>query len=269
MNGFLRLDGSQLKQLEQRLSTEIHCFFQAFDRQADRDDEISYSAEIRLIADKAVRPDDNSVKVYCKSSGKNNGDDARLVYENYHAHPQLAIVRKQNEERRRPPFAKPDDENLSVLLMGIDSVSLSMFKRLMPATADYLASQMQMFFFTSMYLFNITEWGKICAFKVVCECLEFNKVGDNSYPNLMPLLTGKIAESGQPKDLPSELPTTLGKTMDDLPFIWKQFEAQKNYAIGINEEVPIMDLFHYKRAGFRRKPVPFYYHSYWSQVCSK
>lgn len=49
---------------------------------------------------------------------------------------------------------------------------------------------------------------------------------------------------------------------DSWPLIWKSFGA-KGYATMFNEDKPHWGLFHYLARGFAKKPVDFYYHSFW------
>jgi len=93
---------------------------------------------------------------------------------------------------------------------------------------------------------------------------EFIKVGDNSYPNLMPLLTGKRGES-ESADMPAELPDLQGKKCDGLPLIWRQFAA-KGYATTFNEDNFGMGTFHYPRGGFSQQPSTFFYRNFWRMV---
>uniref|UniRef100_A0A915HFL5 Uncharacterized protein n=1 Tax=Romanomermis culicivorax TaxID=13658 RepID=A0A915HFL5_ROMCU len=60
------------------------------------------------------------------------------VYWNIHAHP-------ANKSDRI--FNSPTDTQLSVLLLGIDSLSYSMFRRRMPLTNDYIVNNMGMHMF--------------------------------------------------------------------------------------------------------------------------
>jgi len=62
------------------------------------------------------------------------------VYENLHAHPLI----KQNET-----FSTPTEDQLSIELIVIESVSMSQLRRKMPATLDYVTDKMKMIMFPS------------------------------------------------------------------------------------------------------------------------
>uniref|UniRef100_A0A914VUW6 Sulfatase N-terminal domain-containing protein n=2 Tax=Plectus sambesii TaxID=2011161 RepID=A0A914VUW6_9BILA len=131
------------------------------------------------------------------------------------------------------------DENLSVLLMFIDSISLSSFKRHLPLTAKYVTEQMNFTMFNG-----------------------YNKVADNSFPNVMPLLTGKRVFNQQ-NDMPAELLDDVAAThLDHWPFIWKDFAAN-GYSTVFTEDTPDMGMFRLGAKGFLNKPLDYYYHNFW------
>ena len=81
------------------------------------------------------------------------------------------------------------NENLpNILLLGIESISRLNFERHFPRAKSLVVEKE----FYTLY--------------------GYNKVGDNTFPNLTPLLTGQYAEDlWKEKDLP----------FDYFPFIWK------------------------------------------------
>ncbi|XP_002132842.3 uncharacterized protein [Drosophila pseudoobscura] len=83
---------------------------------------------------------------------------------------------------------------ISVMILGLDSVSHLNFLRQMPRTAKYLHNEMS----------YVEFWG-------------YNKVGLNTFPNLIAMLTGESAE---------ENVKYWKKTqrMDNCPLIWKDFK---------------------------------------------
>jgi hypothetical protein len=74
-------------------------------------------------------------------------------------------------------------------------------------------------------------------------------IGGNTYPNLIPVLTGKTAYS-------SELPPLDPKTefTDRYPFIWKEF-ARKNYVTMYSEDYPEISIFDNNMKGFKEPPA--------------
>lgn len=91
--------------------------------------------------------------------------------------------------------------------------------------------------------------------------LAYNKIGDNSFPNLIAMLTGKRVYDEQ-EDMMKEIDYDYHKIKyDNFPLIWKMF-AGKGYATVFNEDKPGWGLFHYLAKGFAQKPVDFYYHTF-------
>ncbi|MGR0295442.1 DUF229 domain-containing protein, partial [Klebsiella pneumoniae] len=83
---------------------------------------------------------------------------------------------------------------MSVLLIGIDSISRLNLIRTMPKTVKYLDSN---------------GWVDLRG---------YNKVDDNTFPNLMAILTGKTVDQVRSSCWP-----TPNTRMDDCPFVWKDF----------------------------------------------
>jgi hypothetical protein len=117
---------------------------------------------------------------------------------------------------------------LNILIIGIDAVSRLNFHRQMPRTVEYLK--------------NITA----------VELLGYNKVGDNTFPNLMPVLTG-LSED-QLQDLCWNEDNK--KRFDKCPFIWKDFKA-KGFATSFGEDSSWMGIFNYMRKGFTQQPTDY------------
>ncbi|CDW54718.1 DUF229 domain containing protein [Trichuris trichiura] len=112
-----------------------------------------------------------------------------------------------------------------VLLFLIDSMSRSNFVRCMPKLFNVLSSEYKSIMFDS-----------------------FNKVGDNSFPNGIAMLTGRRVEGVQ------ELPTDMrNRFYDDWPIVWKEY-AKKGYATLFDGN------------GFRAKPTDHYYRPFMNRM---
>jgi hypothetical protein len=80
----------------------------------------------------------------------------------------------------------------------------------------------------------------------------YNKVGDNTFPNLIPLLTGMSAHELARACYPNH------KTkLDACPFIWKHFAAA-GYRTAFGEDFPDIATFNYHKIGFVEQPVDYY-----------
>ncbi|CAK1602895.1 unnamed protein product [Parnassius mnemosyne] len=125
-----------------------------------------------------------------------------------------------------------DKQAYNVLIMGIDAVSRLNFHRTMPKTLKFFKNR-----------------GAV-------ELLGYNKVGDNTFPNLMPLLLGY-------KD--SELKTTCfpyeQSTFDNCPFVWEWFK-QAGYYTALGEDSSSLGSFNYFKKGFSHTPTDYYIHTF-------
>ncbi|XP_008203577.1 uncharacterized protein LOC100121316 isoform X1 [Nasonia vitripennis] len=169
-----------------------------------------------------------------------------LVYENVHAvlNPERVRERLQNATSEirginnstqitspppPPPTTTTTKRNqLSVLMLGIDSVSRLNFHRSMPATRAY---------------FEDRGWFELRG---------YNKMGDNTFPNLMAFLTGQnqtVAYSAcKPK-------TPYG--LDNCSLIWYNFR-DAGYVTAYGEDHATISTFNYLKVGFVDPPTDYY-----------
>ena len=118
-----------------------------------------------------------------------------------------------------------DSDAPSVLLLAIDSMSFLNFRRLFTKTAKLL-----------------TE-------KKFIELKGYTKVGSNTFPNMVPLLTGYHSDELRDK-YPDNVP------YDEWPIIWYNY-SKKGFVTAFVEETPINGLFSYYGKGFRNRPTDY------------
>ncbi|XP_077531102.1 uncharacterized protein LOC144143177 [Haemaphysalis longicornis] len=158
------------------------------------------------------------VEVSCQASGK------PLFTEHF-----LIPRRRHPVDLRQRQVPRQNSASLSVLILGIDSTSRMNFHRHMEETRRYLVEELNAFEFVGL-----------------------NKVGDSSFPNLMPLLTGLSAAEAE------SLYTRLG-SFDDFPLLWTPYR-RKGYRTLYLEEMPHYSLFTYPNfTGFLSAPPADYY----------
>ena len=134
-------------------------------------------------------------------------------------------------------------EKMNVLLIGIDSVSHKHFERIFPSTFKFLKEELE----NNLIYDN------------------FNSVAENTLPNLIPLLTGIIAENLTDSGLANEISDYLNLDdgyFDKLPFIWNDYE-DNGYLTMFQEDVPSWSAFNYMKNGFRGLPTSLYLRPYW------
>ncbi|KAH8311988.1 hypothetical protein KR044_008888, partial [Drosophila immigrans] len=128
---------------------------------------------------------------------------------------------KNDEQERRP----------SVLLWGIDSLSRMNFQRTMPLMFKYLREE---------------NWYELQG---------YNKMGDNTYPNLMAILTGFNSSRAysvcKPKDV---------RGLINCPIIWKDFK-QQGYFTAYAEDWAWGATFNFNKKGFVVPPTDYYAHT--------
>ncbi|XP_060600276.1 uncharacterized protein LOC132753770 [Ruditapes philippinarum] len=128
-------------------------------------------------------------------------------------------------------------EQLSVLMFGLDSVSRSAAIRKMPKTLQYLNEQLKTYDFKG-----------------------YMKVGENTLPNLVPLLTGLRVWSNE-----VPIKNYLTESFDPLPFLWRNF-SERGYATAFAEDMPNFGTFTYYAGGFRKQPTDHYFRPFWLGV---
>lgn len=165
---------------------------------------------------------DEFVRVRCfNSSGE-------TVYTNFFAF----VLRKDEVETRCMEdflkFAKTRKESLSVMMIGVDSISRNNMLRYMKKTWSYLTNTMSAF-----------------------DLLAYNKVADNTFVNIVPMTTGKYVE---------ELPwneTIRWTPLDEYNFIWNNYSSN-GYRVQYAEDYPDIAIFDYGKSGFRKTPGDYY-----------
>lgn len=226
--------------------SSLRCSYKSVQRVTDN--EIAYSDAVPFTKDK-VPLNDEVITVSCSNVLK------WPVYSNVHAvvvrrsSPVRPKVTASNRRTRAPtsdassrgttrasrkPRIKPS-QLPNVLIFGLDSVSRLSMMRFLPKTYDYLVTQLNAVVFRGM-----------------------NKVGDNTFPNLLALLTGRrvedIAKPGQ-----------RDKVYDDVHIVWKDFR-EAGYETLFAEDFPSYALFNYLARGFTKPPTDYYLRPFWLAV---
>ena len=80
----------------------------------------------------------------------------------------------------------------------------------------------------------------------------YNKVGDNTFPNLAAVLTGLTMEQ-----LKNQCWTSSNIPFDKCPFIWKDY-SELGYVTAYAEDQPPGSTFNYHKTGFVIPPTDYY-----------
>ena len=197
------------------------CLYQSIHRSTEATDDLySYGNKTNWFKGDIHIPDE-FIRVACY------GTEGSLLYTNFHA----LIHRKPDVEKRcgnqSRLFKEKHKRRLSVIMVGVDSVSRLNFVRQMPNTRRFLLKNLS-----------------------AIELLGYNKVADNTYVNLVPMFAGKFV---------SELPwdETMNTPFDRYNFIWKNY-SHRGYRTLYAEDAPKIAIFNYAKEGFHKAPADYY-----------
>ena len=163
------------------------------------------------------------IRVMC-SDGK-----TKNIYVDIHSF----IPKKEQVEARaskmRKSFLMSQDgpiDTYNILMLGLDSTSRLNSIRQLPQTRAFLKKSL-----------------------AAIEMKGYTRVGENTFPNLVPMLTGSFAE---------ELAVGDGGFYDDFPFLWKSF-SNAGYRTLFAEDHSWLGAFNYLKKGFRYPPTDYYF----------
>ncbi|KAG8331504.1 hypothetical protein J6590_039850 [Homalodisca vitripennis] len=148
----------------------------------------------------------------------------KKIYTNLHA---IVSIRKDIKKKLQKNLTL-DRQKMSVLIVGIDSISRLNLIRTMPKTVRFLQKM---------------GW---------VEMKGYNKIDDNTFPNLMAVLTGMNYTQVRKGCM-----QTNDDPVDECPFIWKNFSEQ-GYITGYGEDDPTIGSFNYQKTGFFKTPTDYY-----------
>ncbi|KAI8126342.1 hypothetical protein FF38_09154 [Lucilia cuprina] len=205
---------------------KLDCCYQSIVRNGtgEKVDRVVSLSECMSFVDKtSLSPTIDNILVRCRSNNRQvyiNGYP--LMPERKEIRQRLETWKKYDDQRKRKEKAP------SVLMLGIDSISRVNLVRAMPKTAKYLYDN---------------EWFEMSG---------FNKIDDNTFPNLMAVLTGMNRSTVMQKCSPYKL-----EALDNCDFIWKTFRDH-GYVTAYAEDEASINTFNYLKVGFTQPPVDYY-----------
>ncbi|ULT88922.1 hypothetical protein L3Y34_007844 [Caenorhabditis briggsae] len=213
-NGFLHLNSTAIRES----NLEVECQYRTYDKMDGDDENVSYSYWIQF--NNSAKIDDEFVEVSCQRTWF----PRTRVYSNNHN--QITPIQKKEP-------ANKNETASSVIIIVLDSVSHSNFRRTMNKTLEALHTHYGSFIFDGM-----------------------TKVGDNSFSNAVGFFAGKWWD------------TEFGDVhgfFDEHDLIWKRYR-EKGYRTLLSEDYPGFNLFNYLSKGFEKKPVDHYFRPFWLNV---
>ncbi|XP_050306876.1 uncharacterized protein LOC126743706 isoform X2 [Anthonomus grandis grandis] len=206
-------------------SQTITCFYDEFTRiepeNKKPDTEVIFTGNWKEIRNEEFFPTGEFVKVKCQN------DLNKVIYEDYFAF----VPAKRIETDDDPVKNKPN-----ILIIGLDAISRVNLHRQLPLTTRLLKAM-----------------GAI-------ELLGYNKVADNTFPNLIPVFTGLFE-----KELVDSCYPNQQTHFDTCPFIWHNYSKQ-SYVTGLGEDCAWIGLFNYQKVGFRKQTSDYYYTTFSRQA---
>lgn len=239
LNSSLSLLGSDKKNIWVKKEYNINktekynlsCCYQAFYRPRAIRDITATSVDDRVYYDRCkyfknkIKVRDEFVRVTCSAN-------YTIVYQQYFLFAPLKKFIKHDNKAEK----SIDEPAYNVLILGIDGVSRLNFQRTMPKTVSLLKS------------------------KGAIEMMGYNKVGDNTFPNLVPMLIGIKENELKKVCLPH-----MKATFDNCPFIWEWFK-QAGYYTALGEDSSSLGTFNYVKVGFSNAPTDYYIHTFIDQA---
>lgn len=209
----------------------LSCCYQAFYRPTTIEDITSTHVDDRVkykdckYFNEKIDVQDEFVRVKCSAKS------VELYQQYFLFAPKKKFVEHDNKAE------KPNNElAYNVLILGIDGVSRNNLHRTMPKTISLLKS------------------------KGAVEMMGYNKVGDNTFPNLIPMVMGIKDSELKKVCLPHE-----AATFDNCPFIWEWFK-QAGYYTALGEDSANLGTFNYIKVGFSNTPTDYYLHTFIREV---
>lgn len=142
--------------------------------------------------------------------------------------PLVPLKPKVESAKSTRHFANDTTSRLNVIIVGIDSVSKLNFLRHFQKTQRFLKENLRSY-----------------------ELKGYTKVADNTFPNLVPLLTGRFIEHYWNESVRDMF-------FDSVDFVWKNYSA-KGYRTLFAEDAPHIATFNYLKKGFRDPPADYYF----------
>ena len=171
----------------------ILCFANFIARKANNDDVILHSEKFKIVIGIDRKLGGSLIHVICHKVNKANGQYTEVYYRNIHVNfYNIKISKNKPDSQQSPPQSPPK----SVLMILLESLSRVNAHVQLPKTVDVLKT-----------VYNATILSGMM------------KVGDNTFPNVVAMLTGLYA--GDRNGSNSE----IGHDFNALPFLWKIYNS--------------------------------------------
>ncbi|XP_060555203.1 uncharacterized protein LOC132716067 [Ruditapes philippinarum] len=213
--GFLRFNETVMEkyQIDTRF---VKCFYSNLKRNGG-DKDVIFEDEVKFVAPIFIKS--HVFRVRCVDVNDNE------FYDYLHFNPVW-----NNDAKMADDVENESESKLSVIIVGIDSVSRSHAIRNLPKSYRFLLEEFHAYDFEG-----------------------YSKVGENTGPNIFPLLTGQSN-----RNFPFVL--HLRKHADALPLLWNEKVVKNNFATFFAEDGNDIAVFSGTgKSGFKDQPTDFYF----------
>lgn len=190
------------------------------------DDGYKISSNCTPIEGVSVVLTDEFVRVVCSSNTSSNKSRQHVDFL-YTIPLKESVEKRACETESRLRRSEAEVRPYSVMLIGMDAVSRLNFERHLNRTRRFLLDEMDAF-----------------------EMMGYNKVGENTFPNLAALLTGYSKEELRK--------TCWNRSMDSCSWAWTRF-SELGFRTLYGEDVHGISTFNYLKEGFYKQPTDYYY----------
>ncbi|XP_065334901.1 uncharacterized protein LOC135936128 [Cloeon dipterum] len=148
-------------------------------------------------------------------------------------------IRKVPEVIAKKSKKASKNGRVNVLIFAFDSMSRLNFIRQLPKTSKFIEERVK-----GVVMNGLT------------------KVGDNTFPNMLALLSGFTAKRYRDEKALSPFWLDDSGYFDHLPTLWKNF-SQNGYVTMFTEDHPKINAFNYLAHGFKEPPTDYYTRPFW------
>ncbi|KAH8381572.1 hypothetical protein KR093_008520 [Drosophila rubida] len=217
----LQIDESVATQILQSSDIEYNCYYQEITRNADADSYNDLLPQIYFSQGYVVPLHVQALILACHEAA----NTSHILQKDAYALIQYKPLAPNLEPKPPTTPRKP-----SVFMFGIDSLSRINLRRTMPKVYKFLTRR---------------GW---------YEMQGYNKVADNTFPNLLAVLSGYSPDTAKAK----VCDTDNRGCFDRMPFIWKYFKSA-GYLTAYGEDECGMNTFNYMKPGFIAMPTDYYH----------
>ncbi|XP_065353982.1 uncharacterized protein LOC135948564 [Cloeon dipterum] len=221
------LDKNGLLQVDRTTAEgeNIYCYFHEVIRKDDNTIELGAP---KVVFDPEPLPYEFTI-VKCEQ-----GSNKKVVYETGYTK-----IREVPEDIAKKSKVASKNGKVNVLIFVFDSMSRLNFERQLPKTSKFIEEHVG-----GVVMNGLT------------------KVGDNTFPNMLALLSGFTAQRYSSDKALSPFWLDKSGYFDHLPTLWKNF-SQNGYVTMFTEDHPQYAAFNYMRFGFKEPPTDYYMRPFW------